>query len=203
MGYPGSVQSFTTKQDGVDYPQASHINQLQTEVEAIETELITTGLTNTLNVNAGIKFPATQAASTNANTLDDYEEGTWTPVLGGTGGQSGQVYSGQIGKYTKVGKMVTVQCSVQLSTEGTITGSAQVSGLPFAASGSGNVAAACYFEALATNWISVFALLSGGSQVCLLRGNAAAGTATSTSLAAADISNTTLIIFSLTYEASA
>jgi hypothetical protein len=29
---------------------------------------------------AGITFPATQSASTNANTLDDYEEGTWTPT---------------------------------------------------------------------------------------------------------------------------
>jgi hypothetical protein len=31
---------------------------------------------------SGISFPATQSASTNANTLDDYEEGTWTPTIG-------------------------------------------------------------------------------------------------------------------------
>jgi len=33
---------------------------------------------------AGITFPATQSASTDANTLDDYEEGTWTPVVVGS-----------------------------------------------------------------------------------------------------------------------
>ena len=33
---------------------------------------------------SGITFPATASASSNANTLDDYEEGTWTPTLGGT-----------------------------------------------------------------------------------------------------------------------
>ena len=38
------------------------------------------GATPTSN-GSGITFPATQSASTNANTLDDYEEGTWTPVL--------------------------------------------------------------------------------------------------------------------------
>ena len=35
---------------------------------------------------AGITFPATQSASTDANTLDDYEEGTWTPTVNSTGG---------------------------------------------------------------------------------------------------------------------
>lgn len=45
MGFPSGVQAFTTKQDSVDYPQASHINLLQTEVQAIETGLITGPLT--------------------------------------------------------------------------------------------------------------------------------------------------------------
>jgi hypothetical protein len=37
--YPGAIASFTTKTDGVDYPQAAHINSLQNEVVAIETAL--------------------------------------------------------------------------------------------------------------------------------------------------------------------
>jgi hypothetical protein len=50
----------------------------------------------------GITFPATQNASSNANTLDDYEEGTWTPTLTSAGGAfSGLGYAGQTGKYTK------------------------------------------------------------------------------------------------------
>ena len=35
---------------------------------------------------AGITFPATQSASTDANTLDDYEEGTWTPTIAASSG---------------------------------------------------------------------------------------------------------------------
>jgi hypothetical protein len=56
---------------------------------------------------SGIGFPATQVASANANTLDDYEEGTWTPVW--TGSTSGSGSPGTItGNYVKVGKMVTI-----------------------------------------------------------------------------------------------
>ena len=91
---------------------------------------------------AGITFPATQSASTDANTLDDYEEGTWTPVLAGREGSvSGQSYSQQIGKYTKIGNVVYVVCDVILSAEGTPgTGSSGIRGLPFtvgATNGSG------------------------------------------------------------------
>src|SRR5688572_15972641 len=68
-----------------------------------------------------IKFPASQNASTNVNTLDDYEEGTWTPVIGGSGGTSGQVYTTQVGWYIKIGKLVTAGFRVQLSTLGTVT----------------------------------------------------------------------------------
>ena len=55
---------------------------------------------------AGITFPATQSASTDANTLDDYEEGTWTPNQG-----SGLTVVGAYtssGTYTKVGNIVNV-----------------------------------------------------------------------------------------------
>lgn len=37
--YPTSIVSFSTKTDGVDYPQAAHINSLQDEVTAIETAI--------------------------------------------------------------------------------------------------------------------------------------------------------------------
>lgn len=55
----------------------------------------------------GITFPATQSASTDANTLDDYEEGTWTPNQG-SGLTVGGTFSSD-GKYTKIGNIVSVQ----------------------------------------------------------------------------------------------
>jgi hypothetical protein len=54
----------------------------------------------------GIAFPATQSASSNANTLDDYEEGTWSPQLWSDANQ-GTSYTNQTGYYTKVGRLVT------------------------------------------------------------------------------------------------
>jgi hypothetical protein len=75
---------------------------------------------------AGVTFPATQSASSNANTLDDYEEGTWTPSVGGSA-----TYTGQWGTYTKVGNLVTLQFNIGINVLG--TGSTTlVSGLPFA-----------------------------------------------------------------------
>ena len=92
-------------------------------------------LTQALNLGSTgqIVFPATQNASSNANTLDDYEEGTFTPVVADatTGGNVG---SGQFfGAYTKVGRIVTVQISLaNIDTTGLTSGNTIVCrGLPF------------------------------------------------------------------------
>jgi len=81
---------------------------------------------------AGITFPATQSDSSNVNTLDDYEEGTWTPSLGGTA-----TYTTQTGTYTKIGRVVHVTMSLTVLALG--TGSAtQITGLPFNINSSNN-----------------------------------------------------------------
>ena len=56
-------------------------------------------------ITDGIKFPSTQIASSDVNTLDDYEEGTWTPVISGV--TTGFTYTSS-GFYTKIGKVVFV-----------------------------------------------------------------------------------------------
>jgi hypothetical protein len=82
-----------------------------------------------------IKFPSTQNASSNANTLDDYEEGTWTPTIVGITTAGTATYSTQTGRYTKMGRLVFVEFSVAW-TGHTGVGTMVVDGLPFA-SGSG------------------------------------------------------------------
>jgi len=87
---------------------------------------------------AGISFPATQSSSTDANTLDDYEEGTWTPAIAFGGSSTGvtyQTYSG--GRYTKVGNRVFLTGSIFLTSKGAQTGQASITGSPFT-EGSGN-----------------------------------------------------------------
>jgi len=89
-------------------------------------------------VGAGITFPATVSLSTNANTLDDYEEGTFTATI--SAGVSSIVYGSgrQEGFYTKVGSLVMF--SIRLVIISGTGNSAQlaVSGLPFTASSGGS-----------------------------------------------------------------
>jgi hypothetical protein len=84
---------------------------------------------------AGITFPATQSASSDANTLDDYEEGTWTPSLSGAGGTAGSyAQSAQSGNYIKIGKLVWVWGSVAISNKGSWSSSVYFT-LPFTPEG--------------------------------------------------------------------
>lgn len=82
-----------------------------------------------------LSFPATQNDSTNVNTLDDYEEGTWTPALTFGGGATGLTYSSRTGVYTKIGNLVFAALNIALSAKGSSTGVAIISGLPFTVQG--------------------------------------------------------------------
>jgi hypothetical protein len=78
----------------------------------------------------GIRFPPTQNNSSNVNTLDDYEEGTWTPVPRGSISAGTSTDAGSIGTYTKIGRIVMVTM-VMYRTSFTGTGDFEVIGLPF------------------------------------------------------------------------
>jgi hypothetical protein len=78
---------------------------------------------------AGITFPATQSASSDANTLDDYEEGTWTPAWSATG--TTFTMPNQVGRYVKVGGLVTAYCYLNISAVSGTKGAATLTGLPF------------------------------------------------------------------------
>ena len=83
-----------------------------------------------LQLKSGITFPATQSASSDANTLDDYEEGTWTPALSNFTGSAGWSASGT---YVKIGRIVYLDATLSPGS-GTISATANsssISGLPF------------------------------------------------------------------------
>jgi len=87
--------------------------------------------------NGQIAFPASQNAVAAANTLDDYEEGTYTPTFIATGATFS--YASQSGNYTKVGNNVSYNTYLQLKTAGnTLTANALTSGgSPFTFSAGG------------------------------------------------------------------
>jgi hypothetical protein len=84
----------------------------------------------------GITFTATQVASADANTLDDYEEGTFTPTIQGTTTAGTGTYGGRTGAYIKVGRMTYITGSV-VWTAHTGTGNLRLSALPFTAGSDG------------------------------------------------------------------
>jgi hypothetical protein len=95
--------------------------------------------TNTFNTNGGvlqvsngISFPATQSASSDANTLDDYEEGTFSPSFSGSGGSAGAAAIAAVsGRYTKTGRIVTVNLEFYITNKGSWTGDFRITNLPF------------------------------------------------------------------------
>jgi len=83
----------------------------------------------------GVDFSATPGTGT-SELFSDYEEGTWTPVLSAaTVGDLTVAYSSQVGFYTKIGRMVTVNFFITTSTftRTTASGDLRVTGLPFTA----------------------------------------------------------------------
>jgi hypothetical protein len=104
----------------------------------------------------GITFPATQSASTDANTLDDYEEGTWTPTVASSSG-SITSYSSS-GQYIKIGSLVVLQFQYIITNNGTGSSSINVSNLPFA--GTTNTSAGVIRE-IAVNGFTGSVYLSG------------------------------------------
>jgi hypothetical protein len=88
----------------------------------------------------GITFPATQSASSDANTLDDYEEGTWTAsFVPNTSGSITMSYA--TGTYTKVGRAVTINGVFTVTSVSSPTGYLKIAGLPF--SGGGGLSRRC------------------------------------------------------------
>jgi hypothetical protein len=72
----------------------------------------------------GITFPATQSASSDANTLDDYEEGTWTATP-----NANLTVTNNVGRYTKIGNTVT--CSVWMGVSAVSSTNTVEFALPF------------------------------------------------------------------------
>ena len=87
---------------------------------------------------SGITFKATQVASADANTLDDYEEGTWTPTFTASG--TSFTYSTQYGTYVKVGSLVYAQFYIRATAYSGSNSNMLISNLPFTSINGGSFA---------------------------------------------------------------
>jgi hypothetical protein len=151
---------------------------------------------------SGITFPATQSASSDANTLDDYEEGTWTPVLRFGGATTGITYSTQNGSYIKVGKNIFITLYILLSSKGSATGIASITGLPFSNAFTPAVVGCCGFDvnySLVAN-SGVYSLTDSGSAQILLRTH---GASSYSDISNSNFNNNTGFYVATTYVATA
>lgn len=148
-------------------------------------------------VGGGLKFPATQVTSADANTLDDYEEQTFTPTITFGGLSTGITYSVQDAVYTKVGRQVSFRLYIQLSNKGSAVGAMKVAGLPFT-----NGAGSSYNSL--NVWANVLTGISGQVMAYVEPGATTVvmqylGTGTATQLADTNFTNTSAIMLSGTY----
>jgi hypothetical protein len=97
------------------------------------TQSMTLSATGLLTLASGqIKFPATQNASSDANTLDDYEEGTWTPLAFHVSSNN-PTFGSRSGFYVKIGGIVHCWFLCDSGNSGTAGSVLKISGLPFTA----------------------------------------------------------------------
>lgn len=117
---------------------AGNIPSAHTGLLAVEKDKSVALQGATSQTGTGVTFPATQSASSDANTLDDYEEGIFTPTIVGVTTAGVGTYTRQMGRYTKIGNVVYYRINVTWTAH-TGTGNMLVGALPFTSNGnSGN-----------------------------------------------------------------
>jgi len=126
----------------------------------------TDGTTRARIDSHGIKFGSDTAQ---ANALDDYEEGTWTPTIAFGGGNTGMTFQhSPYGTYTKIGDTVRVRFGFRFSNKGTSTGAFVIDNLPFSGSSTSynhSANAVMVLDAAADK--TATALVTGGTKINL------------------------------------
>jgi hypothetical protein len=125
-------RTFQIKYDNADIVRIGTPNPIPIRFETNDVERLR------ILSDGGLTFNGDTAQ---ANALDDYEEGTWTPTIVGNATAGTATYTVQQARYTKIGRMVQYEFWVGWNS-GTGTGGLQVSGLPFTAASSSTFPAA-------------------------------------------------------------
>lgn len=89
--------------------------------------------------------------SADANTLDDYEEGSWVPAYAGSTGNPTVTYDQQYGRYVKIGKLVHCEGRIRTDAVSGGSGNLRISGLPFPSMNEAN-ARGSFFPTFTVGW---------------------------------------------------
>lgn len=128
-----------------------------------------------------------------------YTTGTWTPSLAFGGATTGIAYTARTGRYIRIGNLVWIMVSMLLSSKGSATGSATLTGLPFTVKSGGTAVFPVRWQSLASGAVDMAAYCNPGATTLALL----AATAAATSLSSASdtlFGNTTALEFAGMYE---
>ena len=155
-------------------------------------------VTGNIRTSTGILFGSDTAA---ANTLDDYEEGAWTPTIASSGGGAA-TYTYQLGAYVKVGQLVVVHGYLWFDKATLGAGNVTMTSLPFTSKNTSDL----YASMAVGYWVLGIAATNFGgyvspnNTVISLKANASAGNLTNT-LAVTGLTTQNEMIFTLSYRA--
>jgi len=179
--YIGSTQNLATIGQTVTMTQALTLN--------------TSGNLVFGTANAGIVFDNTTSGVLTESTLNDYETGTWTPILQNESGvTTGLTYTTQNGTYTKIGNIVILQFDIKLSNKGSPGGTyVLVGNMPFYMASPLQEVGQCnlWFTSLSVAWVSLGLQQNAGGNAMYVFGNKAAATGVTYPTFATDLGNTT------------
>jgi hypothetical protein len=142
-----------------------------TGATTLATALVNPVVTTTMGVGnatpaatgAGITFPAAVSASSDANTLDDYEEGTWAPS---DQSGAGLTLVTNAATYTKIGRLVTCNMAITYPVTASVL-TAIIGGLPFTSGNYGSATIQGYITAT-TAVITMRGIYAGASRTTFL-----------------------------------
>lgn len=122
----GTMESSIVPADGTISSSKIVDNAITESKLASTLDLSSKNITMPVFETAGITFPATQSPSADPNTLDDYEEGTFTPTL-----ETGTITGTTHGSYIKIGNLVNVNIYIASISDTSTSGTFRVNNLPF------------------------------------------------------------------------
>jgi hypothetical protein len=146
-----------------------------------------------------IKFPATQVASADPNTLDDYEEGTFDFGIKFGTSSTGVAYEFREGAYTKIGNKVTVSGRLVLTSKGTSTGDARITGLPFVSAPSNTTLSPASLTTVGVSFVGMLQPYGGGVSMTEIDLTQSSEAGVNTALTNTNFTDTALMYISLTY----
>lgn len=201
-GFPVTINGITyTSAMFSSYGYVTNFPAILNDLAAVAAGIAAVAGSGGVVPNGQLAFPATQNPSANVNTLDDYEEGTWTPDLQFGGANTGITYTSRTGTYQKVGNRVTLKGDFVLSNKGSATGAAKIAGMPFVAAsdGSGTTVVSTtstYVTGVtATGMVIVIAFTANSTLLIYVNNNGASAALSDTAF-----SNTSSMSFNLTYQ---